>query len=371
MENYEHEIDHLRQLANKDDIVFSMLQKREINDWNRLCSAMDWAQMGFLRLQSGYNSDFRNYRLYDYVSAIDIILDSLKLIGEIFGENIENPLEKTNYIKGLDIFDRGNDSLNIKRLRALFGAHPIDLKNGMKKKAKKYYCSWPGNIASKTEVSLFIYPEEQGVDSFIIRIDMTDLNYIIVELRNYIKDLCNEIKVATSKYIEHSKVNVKLTGNHIEDIEQMIKQTKKVFYDKSLYSDIEKLKELYQTSLYMTNGEQITNRYMELTSKELEKYRMFLLTLDFDEDDSLIYLASGNFIVKIGIDTYEYGKIYCLSDDYWNFIDARYISDIAEVLDLNFDSNMSLLEKRNAILIVLYLLEYDNEFSSKLIYPSN
>lgn len=370
MENYEHEIDYLRQLVNKDDIVLSMLQKREINDWNRLCSAMDWAQMGFLRLQSGYNSDFRNYRLYDYVSAIDIILDSLKLIGEIFGENVKNPLEQTTYIKGLDIFDKGNDSSNIKRLRALFGAHPIDLKNGYGKKTKKYYCSWPGNIASETEVSLFIYSEEQDVDSFIIRIEMTNLKKIIEELRNYIHNLCIEIKVATSKYIEQSIVNVKLTGNHIEDIDQMIEQTEEVFYDKGLYSEIEQLKELYRTPLYMTNGEQITNRYMELTSKELEKYRKFLLTLDFDEDDSLIYLANSNFIAKIGIDTYEYGKIYCLSDDYWNFIDARYISDIAEVLDLNFDSKMSLLEKRNAILIVLYLLEYDNKFSSNLIYPA-
>lgn len=173
------------------------------NKLNIIYSAMDWLNVAVDGLEGQeINNDFLGYdhketvKLMQFMATVDLIIESIQQLCRVLDvcDNLLSkesmyPYKKTNHIFHKEV----SDDLYFKHLRAIFGAHPVNLKSidGVNRKDNiRYYASWAASGKGLSfDFVVNLYSNDSSNDnSQFIGINIDDVNAYAEERYNLLKE---------------------------------------------------------------------------------------------------------------------------------------------------------------------------------------
>ncbi len=116
----------------------------EKNQWNIICSCMDWISVAIRNLydmkNDNTNIDVLSMQTYLYISSIDIIFEAIIQLHRVLACDNSIPFKNDNSVFQKNTpFEHMDDNTYFKHIRATFGAHPVNLND----KSGQWFASWP------------------------------------------------------------------------------------------------------------------------------------------------------------------------------------------------------------------------------------
>ena len=187
--------------------VFHKYSNREgKNQWNPICSCMDWISVAIRSIQStpalSTDIDVKVMQVYSLISSIDIVNESIVSLYSIFNakKGRVSPFKgASNCFKNNDM--TCDDDSYFKEIRARFGAHPVNLdgENG-----EKLFASWPHDrFDSEYDIQVRLYSNVVGNDDKAFGIKISELLIFLDSRYSYLDVLIEEI---SNQYSLYSKV---------------------------------------------------------------------------------------------------------------------------------------------------------------------
>lgn len=288
-------IKKFRSFVNEEENISYLTQKyidnSEKNQWNCICSCMDWIDVASDYINDiEYSEDNFNKKcmqVYLYISAIDIIVEAINQLNRVINKE-KDPLFKGDITifggkLGLD------DNSYFKELRAAFGAHPVNLKSREDKNIK-YFASWPLKSIFNDEYDFYckLYVNDKQLEDSKIYLKIEQLNKFVVRRYKYLDNLQIKIKNDKNKYLSDilRKNKLKLTNNKFKDIENLKAFLNLIWendYYEMLLGDMQRMLKAYNK--FNIDNIIIKNYIDELDKVIIELYNN-LSTGNFNEIDS-------------------------------------------------------------------------------------
>ena len=355
-------INNFRSLVNEhQDFIMHVFIDEQVgnNKWNIICSAMDWITMAVNNLNE-ISLEFEreridNYsmRVYTYISMIDIIFQSItQLYRVIFDEKKavfdgEKSVFSNNVLK--------DDNRCFKNIRAIFGAHPVNLKNGN----EKWYASWPikAHVSKENyDLEVFLYPLKTDKKFKRYGIYFVELNKFIELRYKYLKVLGREIERQFEDY-RNRLINKKIeyTNNCLENLMISKKELKtrlpNDYFDMMIDEAIRFMK--------VYNDIKIGTEFIDEIKKFSDDIKNMVQNLDFTEKDSYKY---SNVRIPSG-DSYILKKYFSVLNGKYDGLEKYYFEKISKLLEeyISLEEHMSNDEKHFRIHVGLYRMNYFNE----------
>jgi hypothetical protein len=178
--------------------------------------------------------------LFSVISAIDIIVESVNQLHRVFFNTQEIPFSDEK-----DIFINNqlglSDNEYFKELRAMFGAHPVNLKH---KNNRHWYASWPHEpfLSSNTLFEIRLYSNEIGIKDLTFSISIIELETFVIKHYNHLILLMKEIDKQVNDYSEEHKNKKIENRNDIHELLSTLKEESIGRFNNDYYN--ESIKEL-------------------------------------------------------------------------------------------------------------------------------
>lgn len=180
---------------------FLVLISQKINGknyWNCICSAMDWLDVATENLDSIKinKSDWKemSMQIYMYISCIDIVFECIKALHKFFINSKTIPFENENSIFN-DCRLYKDDNEYFKHIRAAFGAHPVEIREGKNKNKIERYASWPVSKGrSEFDFYVLLYSEKQNDASIPFGFKMKQLELFFDTRYKYLEKIEKAIR---------------------------------------------------------------------------------------------------------------------------------------------------------------------------------
>ena len=275
-----------REKVNENDFVlFKYRKNQKKNQWNCICSAMDW-----IIVASDYmNREERDYtdsiEIYAYISSIDIIVEAIQQLHRVlFGTS------KVLYLKARDIFtDNPFEQTDIdyfKTIRACFGAHPVNLKEpGAKSDSEeRRFASWSGVDweSGKGYFSVILYSnqvdenktENKTKDNIIINIAFEQLDAFLKKYYSHLKELMAEIDRQYTAYcLKMRDCSLHCEGDTLTQLRILQKENSQRL-DNSYYRyTLDRLVLFFETPVTCADNEALVNQYLEILKLLVEEIK--------------------------------------------------------------------------------------------------
>jgi hypothetical protein len=171
--------------------------------------------------------ELRDLELFSLISAITLVMDCICLLHKTFVDSNSYPFKGERNIFSDRIFDL-DDTEYFKRIRAIFGAHPVDIKI-KDKKSSLWYASWPSDgISTNRNRSVFIYGEDITDESLIFGINISELYLFYLTRYDYLSVIKKAIKKMLIDYKAYLKsLTIKRVNDPMEQISILVEENKK------------------------------------------------------------------------------------------------------------------------------------------------
>lgn len=212
------------------DLLISMSYKEKTNYWSRTCSAMDWLQIAKEHIddiEQRKTKELKDLELFSLISAITIVVDCICLLHKTFINDNSYPFKGEREIFSNRTFNL-DDTEYFKKIRAIFGAHPVDIKI-KDKKSTTWYASWPSDgISTNRNRSVFLYGEDIS-DKFIqFGINISELYMFYLTRYEYLSVIKKAIKKMLIDYKAYlQKQSIKRVHDLMEQISILADENKK------------------------------------------------------------------------------------------------------------------------------------------------
>ncbi|MDL2220577.1 hypothetical protein LJC55_02815 [Eubacteriales bacterium OttesenSCG-928-N14] len=130
--------------------------------------------------------------LYSYISCVDIIWQSINTLHKLIIDSTSEPFSERD-----DVWNNLHnltDNNYFKRIRAVFGAHPIDV-YPESSAVKKRYASWINDYRQFPEYdfSVFLYPDNQNATISVFGFKLDQLNKFLDQRYSYLENIESEM----------------------------------------------------------------------------------------------------------------------------------------------------------------------------------
>lgn len=176
------------------------------NKWNLICSAMDWITitvegLPLINLKGnskgpGYNS-LQSLNLVQYIISIDILVESIIQLYRVLYDSMTYSLKND---KSIFKQEKISDDLYFKHIRAIFGAHPVNLTSldgASKKQDERFFASWvtEDHVGDK-DFSVFLYSNDpKDLENHSFEISIKEINAYAEKRYNLLFDLINKVEL--------------------------------------------------------------------------------------------------------------------------------------------------------------------------------
>lgn len=240
----------------------------EKNQWNIICSCMDWISVAIRNLydmkNDNTNIDILSMQTYLYISSIDIVFEAIKQLHRVLAGDNSIPFEKDNSVfKKNTPFEYMDDNSYFKHIRAIFGAHPINLKD----KNGQWFASWPYNHSvDDDDFQVRLYSNKLDQEDISFGIKFNELNNFLNLRYSYLNDLIEMINNQYHNYVLEKKEQIINTDkNIVKQLEILFEEAKnRLNNDYYVYNVIDLLK-IFNTEL--SSNHSLEKKY----KKELKK----------------------------------------------------------------------------------------------------
>lgn len=227
-----------------DNNHYVLHKYRDVNGknlWNVICSAMDWIEVavdGIPYIQLVHdNPNVASLNLMQLICALDLVVESVKQLYRVF----EQPYP---YSDDHSVFqDKKTDDEYFKHVRAMFGVHPVNLKDD----EERYYASW-STPHLKADFSVIIYSNRVDKEDQIYSIRIADL-FEYTHLRyNLLNDLIKYVENDYHTHLESWKNQQIPDGLTIKDqTDVLLRENEQRFGNGEAYwYQLEQLKKLFE-----------------------------------------------------------------------------------------------------------------------------
>jgi len=292
-------ITDFRELVN-DNSSFVCKQYKNINNknlWNPICSCMDWITVSIRFLQDSpelnENIDIRVMQMYSFISAIDIVTESITQLHRVFIDPKSIPFKNESTIFSNKLVDV-DDTNYFKEIRACFGAHPVNL--NPKDKGKRF-ASWPfdGMNSSSSDLDVRLYSNIPDEEDLTLSLKSNELIAFLKSRYEYLDVISEEIKRQFISFKEkHSQIIIDSFGSPLEVLNTLAEESS-VRLENAYYEGmINDLIIIFRTTL---DGEEFQTEEAEFKESLLpliEEIRINLQAVEIKdlEHHSLIYMDS-------------------------------------------------------------------------------
>ncbi|MBU3130559.1 hypothetical protein [Clostridium tagluense] len=310
--------------------LYSYRNKNEKNQWSCICSCMDWISvtMDYL-INHKYDSENINImsmQVYTYISSIDIIWQSIQQLHRVIIDVKSIPFKGELIIfSDNDICEDDNEYF--KHIRAVFGAHPVNLKD----RKGRWFASWPTTeVYTEYDFAVSLYSANTSDKSIVFGFRFSEIEEFLESRYGYLKLLIDELEKQYKTYC------MKMTDKVIDYSEDVIEQLKilqvesKNRLDNDYYKYIiDELIIIFEAENTMIENKKVVKDYRNKLNDVIIELKNNLQQMKFEE------LKSNNIIEHNHPQKIHYplSKIYeCLNGSDDNFMYSYYIKIISEFL---------------------------------------
>jgi hypothetical protein len=194
-------INKFRDAVNANDyVLFKYRKNQNRNQWNCICSAMDWITVAVEYISKATHKKSNSIEVFAYISSIDIVVESVQQLHRVLCNT-----SKVIYSDANDIFYDNQfgqtDLVYFKTIRACFGAHPVNLSDpsDTQNLSKKRFACWSGSNFGKGDFSVILYSNQLDGKNIFLDISFNQLDAFLNKYYSYLEILIEEIK---RQYVE-------------------------------------------------------------------------------------------------------------------------------------------------------------------------
>ncbi len=326
------------------------------NQWSCICACMDWISVTMDYLSSHefqtQNINVMSMQVYTYISSIDIIWQSIQQLHRVIVD------DKTMPFKGERSIFKDNaicidDNEYFKHIRAVFGAHPVNLndKNG------KWFASWPTTgIYTQYDFAVSLYSANSSEDSIVFGFKFEELNDFLKSRYNYLSLLTDALDKQYKKFSSSLASELIPTANTPLEQLKILEAECKRRLDNDYYKyTIEDLIILFEADCSLECNRILVTEYRSNLLDLIQELKNALQQMNFDELKYGILLDSA-YPQKIH---YHLSKIYeCLRGSTYDFMFDHYVEVIGEFLQNHVTLNSEMDNKELFLLIKTGLFNY-------------
>jgi hypothetical protein len=201
-------------------IYHAYSNKNGKNQFNPICSCMDWISVAIRSIQEApdlsTNIDVKVMQIYSLISSIDIVNESIISLHSIFnsvGDRV-SPFTGSRNCFNEKLID---DDTYFKEIRAKFGAHPVN-PNG--RNGERLFASWPySGFDGAYDLQVRLYSNIIGNEDKTFGIKLIELFDFLNSRYSYLSVLIDEIN---TQYILFCKrMQEKLIPKSLDILEQL------------------------------------------------------------------------------------------------------------------------------------------------------
>ncbi len=231
------------------NFVFHVYKEKNVkNQWNPICSCMDWISVAIRAIQEApqFSSDIdvRVMQTYSLISSIDIVNESITSLFSIFfnqqGRTSPFKGEKRHFLKS----DYADDDMHFKEIRAMFGAHPMNLDGG---NGERLFASWPhDSFNTDHDLQVILYSNLVDAKDRSFGINFVELFNFLQSRYSYLNDLIIEINRQYQQFCnEKKKVKIVQSSDVMEQLEILSQESKFRLNNDYYNSEIQNLKMIF------------------------------------------------------------------------------------------------------------------------------
>lgn len=264
---------------------------KNANQWNCLCSAMDWVSVSVSYLSTDNileltrDENKNSVVVYTFISVIDMMWESIQQLHRIFYETKSIPFKGKKIIFKNNPFDMC-DNEYFKTIRACFGAHPVNLHDYFDKSGKREqrFASWSTSVANVKDFSVILYPKEIGKDNIILDISFQELWEFAIRNYNYLRDLILKVEELKETYYNNwKKINIEKSTDALKQIEILEAEIEKRGYDDCYGYELQRLKILFSSNIRDHGNLLIVNKYRDVLWYEINEIYHNLQNMGHEE----------------------------------------------------------------------------------------
>lgn len=258
-----------RDAVNESDWCYFKYKNNENkNQWNCICSAMDWIEVSVNYIFNHPLTSIRgnqSIELYSYLACVDIIVEAI--------EQLHRVLFSTNnqvFAKDTDCFINNpfhqNDREFFKSIRACFGAHPVNLSDPEEpdNKQAKRFASWSGGDFCEGDFSVVLYSNKVDGNSIILNIHYNQIEKYLEKYYSHLQALQAKIPNQYAQFCKQkAKEAFECSGTPLEQL-NVLKEENKKRLDNDYYNfTLDDLIKIFSTPITCPENVPMVNRYLD------------------------------------------------------------------------------------------------------------
>lgn len=321
------------------------------NRWNCICACMDWLEVSINNIEkfkiSNNDINKKSMEAFSLLSSVDIICESIIQLHRVLFNTKAEPFKSDKKIFGDKKYFK-NDKEYFKHIRAVFGAHPVNL-NGVDD--IKWFASWPtDHVYLEYDLAVSLYPSDPNLKSEVFGFKFEDIIRFGKKYYDYLDVLINKIDILYEEFCnQYRNIYVKKTANTVEQIKILIEEVKIRLNNDYIRYALEELEAIYEAFETINDPPVIVKDYINDTKLLVDEIYMSLQSMTF-KDLEYNYLINPNFPNEIHYELFKiFDSLKMHKFDSMYFYNYNKIKKfLKEIIDLDT------VEEDNEILLYIY-----------------
>lgn len=292
------------------------------NRWNIICSCMDWISVA-IRTITYPNKDIgcldsKTMEVCTYISTIDIICESICQLHRVLIDSKSVPFKNEKIIFKDNTIFKDDDSY-FKHIRAIFGAHPVNIKD----KNGQWFASWPyTSNTKKYDIQVSLYSNELDKDDIIFGLRLKELEEFLFYRYTYLQVLIDEIEIQFQDFCSVKKEQLIVNNDDtLTQLKILLKESRErlnndyytdvvnsliILFNAKLDSSLKHFETKYKEKLLEVICE-IKNNLQKMDIKDLKTNNV----ISPDYNNAISYELS-KLLVFLSTDNYEPLLAFCI-----------------------------------------------------------
>ena len=311
-------LNKLRDKVNSSNFIYlNYMNNNEKNKWNCICSAMDWIQVGVatIREEDIYSGNhlIKCMNFYRYISAIDLVCEAIYQLHRIIMGNGELPFKGDCSVFKENVLKTQDDDEFFKEIRASFGAHATNLKNG-KNPEKRRFASWSiegGLIGENCDWSVILYSNQKGEKDICVGVNISDLKLYFEKRYDYIKKLIEKLDDLECEFTNKMK-NKKIKNVSIPRKQLLVleKENKERMCSSMVNELIKEIMLFFNTKFNEIANEKQIQNFKERLVCGIEEIKNVLQNMDYNAEFKILDILHPKCPRSIHAYNYELSNLY-------------------------------------------------------------
>ena len=293
-------INEFREVVNKNSFTyFRYSNNRNKNQWNCICSAMDWITVAVEHLADYPKKRAGNLgsiEMYSYISSVDIIVEAVQQLHRVILSTAEQLFSKDTDCFPQNKFNK-NDLDHFKTIRSCFGAHPVNLDEpgNEQDRSMRRFASWSGGNFGDSDFSVILYSNQVGGKDIFLSIDMDQVLVFAQKYYTYLQVLVGELKRQYVTFCAEMKAKRFCYEGDVLSRLYTLRTECKARLDNDYYrTTIDELILIFETPITCKNNREMAESYyiaLESLIDEIYHNLQEMTLVDLEYDD-LLYPVS-------------------------------------------------------------------------------